>query len=170
MKLIFCLLALAAGATSAQGRTDFALNDGQVHFRVPAGWTAIMEKTEGDPQAVAFQVPDASAQGSDDAADVTVKTRQLKASADFPALVQDERERASAQGGYQNDASNQDGSIHQYFVARGQTRYRVRDSFYLTGDIAVQVRCRRPLLASTAAAWNTEFDNACASVGASLKH
>ena len=85
--------------------------------------------------------------------------------------MQDERERAKAQGGYENDASNHDRVDPPVFRRlRGKTRYRVRDSFYLNGDIAVEVRCRRPLLASTPAAWNTEFDNACASLVASLKH
>lgn len=169
MKLIVCLLALAATAASAQGRTDYALNDGQVHFRVPPTWTAIMEKAEGNPQAVAFQVPDPSAQGSGDAADVTVKTRQLKAPTDFADFVQDEFDRAKAHEGYENDTTNKDTSVHRYFVLRGKTKYLVRDSFELSGGVAVQVRCRRPLLATTPAEWNTEFDRACAGVAASLK-
>jgi hypothetical protein len=140
-----------------------------VHFHVPASWTAVMEKTDGSPQAVAFQVPDASAQGSDDSATVTVKTRQLDAPAAFAGIVQDELGRSKEQGGYEADASNTDSSIHQYFVVRGKTRYLVRDSFYLTGNVAVEVRCQRPLLAATLPAWNAEFDTACNSVVASLK-
>ena len=174
MKPIPCLLAvLAAGLLStaalAQGRTDFALNDGQVRFRVPAEWSAIMEKTEGNPQAVAFQVPDPSAQGSGDAADVTVKTRQLKSPAEFAGAVDEQLERAKGQGGYEKDVANKDTSVHQYFVVRGKTRYLVRDSFFLTGTIAVEVRCQRPLLAATPAAWNAQFDSACDGVVASLK-
>lgn len=174
MKLIPCLLVLIASSAFstgafAQGKTDYTLNNGQVHFHVPASWTAMMEKTDGNPQAVAFQVPDASAQGSDDAADATVKTRQLKGSAEFAGVVQDELERAKSQGGYEKDASNADPSVHQYFVVRGKTKYLVRDSFYLTSDIAVEVRCQRPLLASTPAAWSKEFDAACDNVVASLK-
>jgi hypothetical protein len=175
VKPIPCLLAaLAAGLLSttapAQGRTDYTLNDGQVQFRVPAEWTAIMEKTEGNPQAVAFQVPDPSAQGSGDAADATVKTRQLKTPAEFAGVVQDELDRSKGQGGYEKDPSNKDSSVHQYFVVRGKTRYLVRDSFFLTGTIAVEVRCQRPLLESTPAAWNAQFDSACNGVVASLKH
>ena len=164
------VLAIAfATSAFAQGKTDYSLNEGQLHFRVPASWTAVMEKTDGNPQAIAFQVPDSSAQGSDDSAAVTVKTRQLAGSAAFAGVVQDELDRSKAQGGYESDATNKDTAIHQYFVVRGKTKYLVRDSFYLTGAIAVEVRCQRPLLNVTPAEWSTEFDNACNSVVASLK-
>jgi beta-galactosidase GanA len=160
----------AAAAAHAQAKTDYSLNGDQVRFHVPAGWTAIMEKADGNPQAVAFQVPDASAQGSEDVANVTVKTRELKDASQFAATVQDEFERSKAQGRYEIDPSNKDNAIHQYFVVRGKTKYLVRDSFQLSGSIAVEVRCQRPLLASTPASWNAEFDTACGAVVASLKH
>ena len=173
MKLIPCLLMLASSMLSpaalAQGKTDYSLNDGQVNFRVPADWTALMEKTEGNPQAIAFQVPDASAQGSEDTASVTVKTRALANPAQFSVVVQDETSRARSQPGYETDGAPGDGSIHRYFVVRGKTKYRVHDSFVQRGGVAVEVRCQRPLLASTPEAWNTQFDGACASVVASLR-
>ncbi len=175
MKLIPCLLTLFAIAFAsdafAQDKTDYTLNDGQVHFRVPAGWNAIMEKTNGNPQVVAFQVPDAAAQGSEDSASVTVKTRQLKGTDSFTAVVQEEFEHAKSQGGYAIDAAGSDTSAHQYSVVRGKTKYFVRDSFILSSSASVvaQVRCQRPLLEKTPAAWVTQFDSACASVVASLK-
>jgi len=168
--LIALLGTCIASVAHAQAKTDYALNGDQVRFHVPADWTAIMEKADGNPQAVAFQVPDASAQGSEDAANVTVKTRELKDPSGFAATVQEEFERSKAQGGYENDPSNKDPAIHQYFVVRGKTKYLVRDSFQLNGSIAVEVRCQRPLLATTPAAWNAEFDKACGAVVASLKH
>jgi len=169
--LLTALIAAFAAATAhAQAKTDYTLNGDQVHFHVPATWTVVMEKADGNPQAVAFQVPDASAQGSEDSATVTVKTRQLKDASEFAATVQEEFEHSKAQGGYETDPANKDSAVHQYFVARGKTKYLVRDSFQLNGTIWVQVRCQRPLLASTPAAWNTEFDNACGAVVASLKH
>ena len=169
MKPIALLLALPCAGALAQGGTDYALNGGRVHFQVPAGWTAMMEKSEGDPQAIAFQVPDASAQGSEDAANVTVKTRQLKDAGAFAGTVQEELEHARGQAGYENDVSNKDASVHRYFVTRGKTRYLVRDSFWLTGDIAVEVRCQRPLLPATPEGWNATFDGDCDGVVASLK-
>ena len=67
--------ALFSSALFAQAKTDYALNGDQVRFRVPPDWTAIMEKADGDPQAVIFQVPDPTAQGTEDTASVTIKTR-----------------------------------------------------------------------------------------------
>jgi archaellin len=179
VKLFPCLLVLSAAvfasgafptAAHAQGKTDYTLNEGQVHFRVPPTWSAIMEKSDGNPQAIAFQVPDAAAQGSEDTASVTVKTRQLTSAAEFASTVINEFERAKTQGGYENDTSNNDKAVHQYFVVRGKTRYLVRDSFFQSGMVSVEVHCLHPLLTATAPTWNTEFDRACDGVVASLKH
>lgn len=165
-----CLLLLAATSASAlaQDRTAYSLNEGEVDFSVPAGWIAIMEKTDGNPQAIAFQVPDPGAQASNDSADVTVKTRRLAAASGYAATVADELDRARAQDGYENDANGTSADTHRYFVQRAGTRYQVRDSFRLLGNIAVEVRCRRPVLATTPASWNASFDAGCDSVVASL--
>lgn len=164
------LLALPGATLHAQGTTGYSLNGDAIHFRVPADWTAVMEKSDGNPQAIAFQVPDPSAQGSQDTANVTIKTRQLKDASEFTATVQDEFQRSKGQAGYEADPSNRDAGAHQYFVVRGKTKYLVRDAFQLIGTIAVDVRCQRPLLSATPAAWNAQFDAACSAVVASLTH
>ena len=169
MKSTALFLALFSGALFAQAKTDYALNGDQVRFHVPPDWTAIMEKADGDPQAVIFQVPDPTAQGPEDTASVTIKTRNLKASADFNGFVQDEFERSKGQSGYEMDSANKDSSVHRYFVMRSKTRYLVRDSYLLTGNIAVEVRCQRPLLDGTPTSWSDGFDASCASVFASMK-
>lgn len=168
--LLFLSAALAAafaGDARAQ-RSDFTLNDGQVSFHVPGGWVAVMEKTEGNPQAIAFQINSEATQGTEDSATAVVKTRRL-GSATFSDFVADEKARAAEQGDYAKDAANKDDAVHQYFVKRGQTRYLVRDSYARHGDVAVEVRCQRPLLASLPAEWNAQFDKGCAGVAASLK-
>ena len=179
MKLISCLpaalgLLIAAVSMSpaalAQERSSYSLHDDRIQFRAPAGWVAIMEKTGGPSQAIAFQIPDNSAQGSEDIADATVKTRELKDASEFNAFLEGELDRPRAQAGYEVDTSNADGAVHQYFVTNGPTRYLVRDSFMLRGDIAVEVRCRRPLLANTSDAWKRQFDSACDALVASLKN
>ena len=169
MKFPACLFLLLATNAFAQDTTDYKLNNGQIHFHVPPQWTAIMQKTDGNPQAIAFQVPDPTAQASGEAADVTVKTRQLNNAAEYTGVVQDELGRSKAQAGYADDPSNKDASIHQYFVTRAKTRYLVRDSFFMIGSIAVHVRCQRPLLQATPEQWNAQFDRACDGVAASLK-
>jgi hypothetical protein len=165
---ILFVTGLLASPAVAQDKTDYTLNDGQVHFHVPPTWIAIMEKSDGNPQAVAFQVPDAAAQGSEDAANVTVKTRQLKTPEQFAGMVVEELEHAKAQTGFETDPSNKDAAVHQYFVVRGKTKYFVRDSFHQAGNFAVEVRCQRPLLDKTPPTWNAEFDHACGNVAASL--
>ncbi len=167
--LAACVLVLASSGARAQAPGDFALHGGQVHFRAPAEWTAVMEKTDGNPQAIAFSVPDATASGSNDSATVTVKSRQLANAAQFATVVQEEFERSKQQPGYASAGSAGGSSTHHYTVVRGGTTYDVRDSFTLLGTVAVEVRCQRPVLAQTPAAWNAGFDSACAGVVASLQ-
>lgn len=169
MKALALSLAIVSCAVFAQAKTDYELNAGQVHFHVPPDWTAIMEKSDGDPQAVIFQVPDAAAQGSEDTASVTVKTRSLKASGDFSGFVTEQFERSKGQAGYETDSTNKDSSVHRYYVTRNKTRYLVRDTYQLNGNVAVEVRCQRPLIDATPKDWSDRFDAACVSVVASMK-
>ncbi|HJT98541.1 MAG TPA: hypothetical protein VJ696_09520 [Rhodanobacteraceae bacterium] len=170
MKALALPLALFGTLVFAQAKTDYTLNGGQVNFHVPPDWIAIMEKSDGDPQAVIFQVPDETAQGTEDTASVTVKTRTLKAGGDFQGFVTDSFERAKGQTGYETDASNKDSSVHRYFVTHNKTRYLVRDTYQLNGTVGIEVRCQRPLLDATPKEWADHFDAACGSVVASLKH
>ena len=60
--------------------------------------------------------------------------------------------------------------MHRYFVTRNKTRYLVRDTYQLTGNVAVGVRCQRPLLDGDAERNGASaFDAGCSSVVASLK-
>ena len=169
MKALALPLAFVTCAAFAQAKTDYTLNAGSVHFHVPPDWTAIMEKADGDPQAVIFQVPDPAAQGTEDTASVTVKTRSLKSSEEFNGFVTDEFERSKGQAGYENDSANKDSSAHRYFVVRNKTRYLVHDNYQLNGNVAVQVRCQRPLLDASTKEWSDGFDASCSNVVASLK-
>ncbi|HQX65310.1 MAG TPA: hypothetical protein PLF47_05790, partial [Dokdonella sp.] len=112
---------------------------------------------------------DAAAEGSDDMASVTVKTRQLKTAADFAEATQNEMQLSKAQTGYEAALDGSNTGIHHYFVMRGKTRYEIRDRFSLMQNIAVQVRCQRPLLQATSKAWSNAFDAGCDSVASSLK-
>lgn len=169
MKLLPLILLAAFGSAHAQDQTNFKLNDGKVSFSVPQGWNAIMEKSDGNPQAITFQVADPAAEGTDDMASVTVKTRQLKSSADFAEATQNELLLSKAQTGYEAALDSSNTNIHHYFVMRGKTRYEIRDRFNLLGNIAVQVRCQRPLLNATTNVWGKTFDAGCDSVASSLK-
>lgn len=169
MKLLPLILLAAIGSAQAQDRSDYNLNDGKIRFSVPQGWSAIMEKSDGNPQAITFHVTDPAAEGTDDMASVTVKTRQLKSSADFVEATSNEMLLSKAQTGYEAALDGSDTGIHHYFVERGKTRYEIRDRFNLMGEIAVQVRCQRPMLNATTKAWTSTFDQGCDSVARSMK-
>ena len=117
-----------------------------------------MEKADGDPQAVIFEVPDPTAQGTEDTASVTIKTRSLKASADFNGFVQDEFERSKGQSGYENDSSNKDSSVHRYFVEAQQDA--ISGARRLSPDLQHRDRSALPATAAgrNATAWNDTFD------------
>jgi hypothetical protein len=168
MKWLPLLFLAAIGIAAAQDRSDYNLNDGKIRFSVPQEWSAIMEKSDGNPQAIIFHVADPATQGTEDTASVTVKTRQLKSPADFADATQNELLLSKSQTGYESVDGSTAG-IHRYFVLRGKTRYAIHDRFSLMGSIAVQVRCQRPLLNATAKDWIARFDNGCDSVASSLK-
>jgi hypothetical protein len=167
MKILPLLVLLAAGNASAED-AQHSLNDGRVHFGAPVAWTTMMEKAEGNPQVIAFDVPDPTAHDNGESASVTVKTRELGAAADFTGSVQEEFERVRAQPGYEADPSARPEAGLQYFVQRGKTKYLVRESSSLIGTIHVLVRCQRPLIAATPAAWNAAFDADCSRVAQSV--
>ncbi len=169
MRLLALLLLTVAGSAHAQSDNDYTLNDGRVKFSVPSAWTAIMEKSDGNPQAISFMVADPATQGTEDFASITVKTRQLRAPDQFGEAVQNEYTLSKAQTGYESDFDDRDNGVHRYHVTRGATRYAIRDRFTLIGNVAVQVRCQRPLLEKTAKDWITRYDSGCDRIAASLK-
>ncbi|MGB0133708.1 hypothetical protein [Dokdonella sp.] len=169
MKLLPLILLAAIGSASAQERTSYNLNEGNITFSVPAGWSAIMEKSDGNPQAIIFVVPDPAADGTDDTASVTVKTRRLNSPNDFAEATQNELSLSKAQTGYEAEPEGSNASVHRYFVTRGKSRYTIRDRFTLLGNVAIQVRCQRPLLDATTQDWISRFDAGCNSVASSVK-
>jgi hypothetical protein len=169
MKRLPLVLLFCASAAFAQSSNDYTLNDGDVRFSVPAEWSTMMEKSDGNPQAMVFKIPDPAAEGTEDTASITIKTRRLKSPADFPEAMQNELALSRAQSGYEADALTNDSGIHHYHVMRGKTRYAIRDKFVLRGDVAVQIRCQRPLLDGTSKDWTAVYENGCDRVVASLK-
>ncbi|MEZ5461704.1 hypothetical protein [Dokdonella sp.] len=169
MKLSALLLLASIGTAFAQERTDYNLNEGRVNFSVPSGWSAIMEKSDGNPQAIIFWVPDPATEGTDDTASVTVKTRRLNSPNDFAEATQNELALSKAQTGYEAEPEGNNANVHRYFVTRGKTRYTIRDRFTMLGNVAVQVRCQRPILDGTTQDWIARFDAGCNSVASSVK-
>jgi len=158
---------LSAGA-GAQTPGEFSLNQGIVKFTAPPAWPVIMQKTEGNPQAVAFQVKDPADEGTGEATRVTVGTKLLDDTSNFQALVNADVDKGKQMPDYEKRDSSDATVLH--FVARnGKTRYEYRDTWYLNGHIMVHVRCARPMLEKTTPQWAADYEKGCAQIMASAK-
>ena len=49
---------LCATAALAQSKSDYTLYENIIKFKAPSDWAVIMEKKDGNPQFIAFQVKD----------------------------------------------------------------------------------------------------------------
>jgi len=163
-----CLLAAAAGAaTDAPG--EFSLNQGLIRFSAPPAWPVIMQKTEGNPQFVAFQVKDPADTDSGEATRVTVNTKQLDDTSRFQALVNADVERGKEMPDYEKKDDGVDPSVLRYFARNGKTRYEYRETWYLNGHSMVHVRCARPMLEKTTAQWTADYEKGCQQIMQSAK-
>ena len=160
------LLGTAAAAADAPG--EFSLNSGLVKFTAPSAWPVIMQKTEGNPQVVAFQIKDPADAGTDEASRVTVSTKQLDDTGSFQALVNVEVNKGKQMPDYEKRDSG-DPTVLRFLARNGKTRYEYRDTWYLNGHVMVHVRCARPLLEKTTAQWTADYEKGCAEVMQSAK-
>lgn len=163
--------AIVAAAAFAQDKNtgDYSLDQGFVTFKAPPDWPVIMQKLEGNPEFIAFQVKDPADTGSGEATRVTVETKLLDDSGRFQAIVNGGLERIKLSPGYEQKSDGVDASVLRYFALNGKTRYEYRETWYLNGHLMVHARCARPLLAATTAAWTTEYEKGCALIMQSLK-
>jgi hypothetical protein len=159
----------AAEAAQAQGAGEFALDQGFVKFNAPSDWPVIMQKIEGNPQFVAFQVKDPADTGTGEATRVTVETKLLDDSANFQSMVNVGVDKAKQSPGYEQRTDGIDSSALRYFALNGKTRYEYRETWYLNGHVMVHARCARPVLAATTAQWTADYEKGCAQIMQSLK-
>jgi hypothetical protein len=165
---MFVSLLLAAGA-GAETPGEYSLNEGSIKFSAPAAWPVIMQKTEGNPQVVAFQVKDPAEEGSGEATRVIVNTKRLEDSGAFKAQVDADVNKAKQMSEYEKRDDGVDPSVLRYFARNGKTRYEYRETWYLNGKVMVHVRCARPMLEKTTAQWTADYDKGCAQIMQSAK-
>jgi hypothetical protein len=167
----FYIVFFAAFATNvlAQSPGEFALDQGFVKFNAPSDWPVIMQKIEGNPQFIAFQVKDPADSGTQDATRITGETKLLDDSGNFQAMVNVGVDKAKQSPGYEPRTDNADASTLLYFALNGKTRYEYRETWYLNGHVMVHARCARPMLAATTKEWVTEYEKGCAQIMQSLK-
>ena len=166
-----CIFAstLLAGAAGAETPGEFSLNQGYVKFSAPSQWPVILQKTEGNPQVVAFQVKDPADEGSGEATRVTVTTKLLDDTSNFQALVNADVDKGKQMSDYEKRDDGVDPSVLRYFARNGKTRYEYRETWYLNGHAMVHVRCARPMLEKTTAQWTADYEKGCAQIMQSAK-
>lgn len=155
--------------TESKAPGEFSLDQGFVNFTAPPDWPVIMEKTEGTPQFIAFQVKDPADTGTGESSRVTVETRLLDNSSNFQAMVNRDVDKAKHMAGYKQTTEGVPASTLRYYGLNGKTRYEYRETWYLNGHVFVHVRCERPMLAKTSAQWTAAYDRGCAQIMQSLK-
>jgi hypothetical protein len=160
--------ALLATSAVAEGPGEYSLNDGVVKFSAPSAWPVIMQKTEGNPQVIAFQVKDPADEGSGEATRVTVTTKQLDDTNRFQSLVNVDVDKGKQMPEYEKRDSG-DPSVLRYVARNDKTRYEYRETWYLNGRALVHVRCARPLLDKTTAQWTADYEKGCMQIMQSIK-
>jgi hypothetical protein len=158
------LLLVCDGQAAA---TDYSLAAGSVRFSAPGTWPQIMEKADGDPQFIAFQVPDPSPTGHQVLARVTVTVHAVSDAQAFKTWF--DAGLAKARGLPQYKSGSAAGSSRFIYTAmeNGQRLY-YRESYYFKGNEGVQLRCVRPLASQAGPAWTADFDRGCDAVARSL--
>jgi len=71
----FALLGLCAAASAAT--SDYVLFEKIIKFKVPSDWNVIMEKKDGNPQFMAFQVRDPADPENNEISQVTINAKLM---------------------------------------------------------------------------------------------
>ncbi len=170
VSILVCVFSiLAATAAIADENGQYTLDQGFIKFNAPPAWPVIMEKTEGNPQFVAFQVKDPADVGSGESTRVVVETKLLDSSGNFQSMVNRDVEKAKHMPGYERRKEGVPKTALRYFARNGKARYEYRETWYLNGHLLVHVRCERPMLPKTTAAWTQAYNAGCDEIMRSLK-
>ena len=162
LALVLVLCARSAAAA------DYSLFENIVKFNVPSDWPVLMEKKDGNPQFMAFQVRDPADPESNEITQVTVNAKLMHDSSFFQQQVDAATDKAKQLPGFEV-AKAADPNVFRYYAMNGKTRYEYRETFYLVSHLLLHVRCMRPMLAETTQAWSDAYDKACADLMQSLK-
>jgi hypothetical protein len=159
----------AASAFAAESKADYTLYEHIVKFKAPSDWNVIMEKKDGNPQFIAFQVKDPADSGNNEIAQVTVSAKLMHDSSFFQQQVDAATDKAKQLPGFEQVTEGVDPTVMRYYAMNGKTRYEYRETFYLVTHLFLHIRCSRPLLKETTAAWTDGWNKNCAELMMSLK-
>ena len=159
----------AASAFAAESKTSYTLYENIVKFKAPSDWTVIMEKKNGNPQFMAFQVRDPADPENNEIAQVTVNAKLMHDSTFFQQQVDAATDKAKSLPGFEQVTEGVDPTVMRYYAMNGKTRYEYRDTFYLTNHLLLHIRCARPMLPDTTREWTDAYNKGCAELMQSLK-
>jgi hypothetical protein len=162
------LLLCASGAV-AQSKSDYTLYENIIKFKAPSEWPVIMEKKDGNPQFIAFQVRDPADANSTELSQVTVNAKLLHDSSFFQQQVDAATDKAKQLPGFEQVTEGVEPTVFRYYAMNGKTRYEYRETFYLTSHLLLHIRCARPLLPATTREWTDAWNKGCADLMQSLK-
>ena len=164
--ILICMLLLTAVSAHA---ADYQLADGRVRFRVPDAWPQIMMQVSGNPQFMAFQVPNAFPVGQRVLARATITVEHMANVEAFKQWVNQRVQHSHQLPGYQAVSGGMDSSVVRYKAMESGVPMRYSERYYLKGHDGVQLRCLRPERSEVDAAWVVDFDRGCDSIAASLQ-
>ena len=167
-KLIAGLVIALLSTPVVAADTSYSLFEGLVKFSAPAEWPVMMEKKEGIPQFIAFQVVDPAAQGSGEASQVSVEAKLLNDASTSQALINAGIDKAKQAQGFEARSDAGANAMH-YVALNGKQRYEYRESWILNSRMLTHIRCARPLLAATSAAWTQSYEAGCKLITQSIK-
>ena len=164
--LLAALLLLGARVHAA----DYQLADGQVRFQVPDAWPQIMMQVSGNPQFMAFEVPNAAPVGQRVLARVTVISEPFADAQAFKKWVDARVAQSHRLPGYQALAGGGvDSDAVRYKAVESGIGMHYSERYYYRAGYGVQLRCLRPASSTVPASWVSQFDAGCRSIGASLQ-
>ena len=170
IRLVAALAALVCSlAIAAESKGDYTLYENIIKFKAPSDWAVIMEKKDGNPQVLAFQIKDPADPASTEISQVTVSAKLMHDSSFFQQQVDLATDKAKALPGFEQVSEGVEPTVMRYYAMNGKTRYEYRETFYLVTHLFLHIRCSRPLLKETTAAWTDGWNKNCAELMMSLK-
>ncbi len=145
----------------------YTLGNGEIHFSVPDNWLMIMEQMQGEPQFIAFQVPDASPSGKQVLSRVTVTMRQVTDIAKFRSWVKIQVRKSHRLPGYQANGKHYSHRFVYHALENG-VRMQYLELYYFKNGYAVQLRCLRPQHDQSGETWQNTFDRGCQQIARSF--
>jgi len=153
----------------SQPTSSYLLHEGKIAVGVPSDWSMIMQKDNGNPQILAFQVKNPAESGTQESSRVTITAKSIRDTKDFQAFVDAANDKSKQTPGYEIDKENKNSGELRYSGLDGKTRYFYREALHFNNSIAIQVRCTRPQLKSTTETWIENFNKGCDQVISAIK-